>query len=305
VLLEHGARLNLDIPPHSRINRSMNRSVLGRSSSDVDSIIEASEDKLPQIVRWLVKVDDNEDVLHAFGGKEVLEKAKQRWSQFRSVHSSRVLHLIRNKQTIDESHDVPGGSDERSCALCWSAFGTLLNRRQLCRITRRYVCDQCSSKRIVAGQDEYRVTDGQFLFAKSEAAKKQQTSRKHFDRENTMSKRMIMAQAQAARAQAQTTRAAVSQTPPRRDPKQSEREELFGGFIGKAYSFMTGENPVDEEESRMDSLSASLEGARDALNARGEKLSTLSDKTSRLADQSRDFAQLAKELERSERGLFW
>jgi len=86
----------------------------------------------------------------------------------------------------------------------------------------------------------------------------------------------------------------------------SDRENLLGSIKGGIESFMesfTDNNFVSnakKSNQEVSDLSASLGETRDRLNERGEKLRSLADKTEILAESSRNFAKLAKDLEKSQ-----
>merc|ERR1712129_56168 len=66
--------------------------------------------------------------------------------------------------------DAPGGSDSESCAITWSEFGMIRNRKHLCRTSLRYVSNDCSTKRLAdSNGSEHRISDGQYNLAIAEA----------------------------------------------------------------------------------------------------------------------------------------
>ena len=195
-----------------------------------------------------------------------------------------------------EDSEAPGGSDEKTCAICWKAFGTLMNRKHRCRISRRHVCDECSSKRVVEGKEEHRVSDGQFLLARADEVREE--SRKL---EAAKKKRMALQQPVT------TTAARLERL---EAEESARRDSLFGGVMESMSKAVFGGEEEETGESHagsVEGLSAQLNQTRDALNERGEKLNTLADKSERLANASKDFASMAKELNRQtqNQGFFW
>jgi hypothetical protein len=81
-----------------------------------------------------------------------------------------TIHREVSKSNLDDS-EAPGGSDEKSCAICWTKFGTLRNRKHKCRVTLCYVCEDCSRKRVIDGKEDHHVSDGQFCLARVDAAR--------------------------------------------------------------------------------------------------------------------------------------
>ena len=196
-----------------------------------------------------------------------------------------------DKLAIEDSA-APGGSDEKSCAICWSSFGKLMNRKHRCRISRRHVCDECSSKRIVEAGEEHRVSDGQFLLARADEAK---------------SRRLAEAKERSEKEQhRETTEARLSRL---EAEEQSKRDSLFSGVMEGMAKAVFGEDEETEksQQKNIEGLSSQLNQTRDALNERGEKLNTLAEKSDKLVNASRDFASMAKELNRQSQnqGFFW
>jgi hypothetical protein len=89
--------------------------------------------------------------------------------------------------------------------------------------------------------------------------------------------------------------------------EDDNRDSLFGSMLDKAASLVLGEEDAADLAGReVDGLANQMYQTKDALNERGEKLNSLGEKTSALADSSAQFAKMAKELERSQKGgLFW
>lgn len=282
LLVRCGARFTLDLPPVTRPRRTALSFV--SEVSNASTVAEVQD-------RESLKIDSNTLVL-LLGGEARLERAKDQWSQIKSVEATgrtaMSIQIQASKGSIEDS-PAPGGSDELSCAICWKEFGAIMNRRQKCSISMRYVCDECSGKRIVVGKQEYRVCDGQFYLARVDTTRQVTDAAIH----------------QKARAaiRAEEARAAREAIPSEDD----NRESLFGSMLDKAATLVLGEEDAADLTGRqVDGLSSQMNQTRDALNERGEKLNSLGEKTSALADSSAQFAKMAKELERSQKGgLFW
>ena len=246
---------------------------------------------LPLLVdRSALKIDDNEAIMALLGGKDSLTEARSSWLAEPSVRDSKtmVLHVDVPKE------DMRG--DPNSCAICWKTFGTVTNRRHTCRITKRFVCDECSSKRMYANGAEYRISDGQLLLAQVEGAKADEEEQIIYDRERE-------------RHQEELKKEKAARLAGPREPEEVDdaKAELFGGaFVKNIKSLITGEEE-EEEEDKLQSVTASLSATRDAFNERGERLNSLAEKTAALSDASKDFAAMAKELKKQQqsRGLFW
>ena len=286
-LVKNGARLTLDPPPTSR-------SVQRSSSAVTDSGSPGNEecDELNPVNRSHLRIQSNKQ-LEELLGKLRLNAAQMVWNSAKSVSSGKAIIHTDNKSVIEDS-GAPGGSDEKSCAICWKSFGALVNRRHRCRITRRHVCDECSSKRLVQDGEEHRISDGQFLLARADL--KIEESRKLEERK---------AEQKAVQRESHIDSARLERL---EAEEQAYRSSLFGGVLEKVTKSVFGD--VEQAEAPVDAiggLSAKLGETRDALNERGEKLSTLAEKSDKLVNASKDFASLAKELNKKSQnqGLFW
>ena len=178
------------------------------------------------------------------------------------VDAGPAVTIQRDNSIVLDNVDEPGGSNDKSCAICWKQFG-ILTRKHKCRVSWRYVCDECSTKRIVRGGQDHRVSDGQYVLACAEHARAAST-RLRMETERKQ-------QAKAATA-ARLDRLEAEQ--------EANRNSLFGGALEQAASYVLG---GQEEESSartsqgLSGLAASMGETRNALLERGEKLSTLND----------------------------
>ena len=266
-LLMKGARLNLDPPPPSRLDRPAPPGCVSLSECPSSSFA-------PKIVRKELRLDDD-SVVAAFGGSEVVNVAQRAFSS-----SSRTVRntggLLIGTEAVDS--DAPGGSDSESCAITWSEFGMITNRRHLCRTSLRWVANDNSTKRIVDDNGrEYRISDGQYNLAVAEA-----------QRAETKAAENRMASARRQRQSAVEARESLG--------LQGARKHNSSMVDG-------GNSDKDNARSATDRISSAFSAlgqARDAVLDRGDKLSSLQDKTEKLEQASLDFANMAKELNRSQ-----
>jgi DNA-directed RNA polymerase subunit RPC12/RpoP len=284
LLVRCGGRLSLEPPPASRMTRSVS------SLSNNASSAEQESDSRVQVDRESLKIDSNKTLIKLLGGEGRLKEAKDHWSQIKSVKATRQLTIHRevSKSNLDDS-EAPGGSDEKSCAICWTKFGALRNRKHKCRVTLRYVCEDCSRKRVFDGKEEHRLSDGQFCLARVDAAREAADAVAQ-EKEQA---RMRLEKARAVRL------AAISD--------EDNRDSLFGNVMEKATNLVFGEEDrVENTSNQVDSLAGTMNQTKDALLERGTKLTSLGEKTSQLVDSSHEFAKMAKQLERQQKGgLFW
>jgi len=278
----HGARVYPDSPP---LQRSEERA---RIREDIQIDCDADSTK-----RGEVKIQGNVEFSLLVGRAKIVE-SQSYWKNLKPAAAPSNVVLHDDKGKIENS-TAPGGSDEKTCSICWKKFG-MISRKHRCRISRRFVCDECSSHRIVVNDIEYRISDGQFLLAKAEL-------------------KNVLRNLDAAVAQERKKQATLNGVANRLNQMEVEesahRESLFGGMTASvAKSLGLAEDSKDKDSARTEidaisRLSNQLNQTRDALNERGAKLSTLSDKSDKLVNASQDFAAMAKELNRtSNQGFF-
>lgn len=294
-LVRNGARIGVDAPPLKRLRR---RESLSNASSSGASGASGDEDasegsSTTDVNRSCLKLETNKQALELLGGVNRLNLAKKEWAAIKSITATRQVTLWQDdKQSIPDSN-AAGGSSEKSCAICWKAFG-ILNRKHRCRVLKRHVCDDCSTKRLVEGGVENRVSDGQFLLAAVDAGK-------------AASERL---QAKSEHDRIQDLQTQKSHTALRLERLEAEensnRDSLFGGMLEQASNYVFGEEEDAKRPARqVEGLASSLGETRDALNKRGEQLASLNDKSAQMVDASADFARMAKELrKKSEAGWF-
>jgi FYVE zinc finger len=290
-LVRHGARLSLDEPPTMRS--------IVRSSGIADFSV-GSGGNLPLVDRSKLKIHANQNLADMLG-MDRLDASQMVWNSVKAVNACSGLILHDDTKSAIPDSQAPGGSSEKNCAICWRVFGALRFRRHRCRITKRHVCDECSSKRIIANGVEHRISDGQFLLAKENDAR-QESERLVAERQQDRIKRAQTAQ-HAGAATARLDRLEAED--------RAQRDSLFGGVMEKMTTAVFGDSEAKDAASKasgeVSGLFASLGQTRDALNERGDKLNSLAEKSDKLVNASKDFASMAKELNRatSNKGLFW
>ena len=285
-LVRNGARLSLDAPPLRRLVALKNDSAA--SSEDDGPIIDAYD-------RTSLKIESNKKLLNLLGGSDRLSSSKKAWLEVKASCAAPTFKVPFEHEAAYEEKPAPGGNSEKSCAICWIQFGSIMNRKHKCRVTERYVCDDCSSKRVSYDGNDVRLSDGQFLLARADLAKA--------ERESIQMKR-AQDEAQIEKMKEAHTKARQS-----RLNEEAQRESLFGGVMEAAAGFVFGEDQAASEPTpaaQVAGLSDSLGQTRNALLERGQKLESLGEKTSQMVDASADFAKMAKELRKqSEKGFFW
>lgn len=291
-LVRNGARLTLDPPPTSRFKDRRSSSVVDSSTSSQDV-----PDDMMTHDRTLLKLQNNKDLLETLGAARIMS-AEKAWQEVKVVKSSGNFIFHTDKLAIEDS-EAPGGSDVKSCAVCWKPFGTITNRKHRCRISRRHVCDECSSKRILEGNDEHRVSDGQFLQA---CADLEVSNSLIQGRKDKVSSNPLGSKQQKSYSSASGLASLEAQ-------EATNRESLFGNVMDNVTRAVFGDEEQGTAKSHSDTiegLSQTLNQTRNQLLERGDKLNTLADKSDRLVTASKDFATMAKELNRqSQGGFFW
>ncbi len=277
-LMEKGARINMPPPPATRLDRNTPPGCY----SLTDAIEDAQNARVPPVSRDGLKNIDNKHILTLLGGADRLKAPLKLFGSLpKSVDSVGTLQFV----TTSRDSDAPGGSDDCSCAVCWSEFGLISNRKHICRASGRYVCNDCSTKRLLENGTEQRISDGLYNLAT-------------FEQKTVSGTRKTQVSSRAASiihgASSLDSKSASSST------SDSNRS-----FLGLGSS--SGSSAADKKEQR--SLSATeritsafsgLGQAKDAVIERGAKLEGLAEKTEALNNASIDFMKMAKELERQQ-----
>lgn len=295
LLIRNGARLSLDPPPSER----------SREKVSIEAT-ENAEAATPRRIEILTKkIESDKALMLLLGGDKVISTARKEWCALKKVATTVTMNLADDNSVFENSPSA-GGSDTVSCAICWSVFGSLMNRRHKCRVTSRYVCDDCSAKRLVQVCSEYRLSDGQFNLARVDAVNEQQGRKVNV---STKVEGVMNSTPDTAPKGSEESRLAVRLERLEAE-QQSNRDSLFGGVLEAATNFVMGSDDPSitspAASSSMGGLTASLDQTRDAFNQRGERLATLNDKSAKMVDASADFAKMANELRKqSEKGFFW
>lgn len=289
-LVKNGARVSLEAPPSKR-PISMNES-LASSHLEDGPVIDAYD-------RSSLKIESNKKLVKLLGGNDRLNAAKKAWLEVKLTPAPSNFSLPFEHESALEDKFVPGGTNEKSCAICWKEFGSIMNRRHKCRVTLRYVCDECSSKRVIVDSNEQRISDGQFTLLCADLTG--EAEKKEINR-------------QQQEAQIQHINRTREEARKKRLDEEAQRESLFGGVMEKAASFLAGEDESEMKPAaaatatseQIGGLSDTLSNTKNALLDRGDKLNSLSDKSAQMVDASANFAKMAKELQKqSEKGFFW
>jgi len=292
LLIRKGARITLESPPLSRPGRKICSPELPSESIPNSLHRSVRLSTCQSIERSLMKIDKNSYVIEFFGGEEKIKNIAKSWlrTSNRSVKGLGKILLHSNKSAISDSFS-PGGSDTRSCAICWKSFGLVKNRKHLCRATARYVCEECSGRCVLERGEAFRVSDGQFSLAKVDL-------RKYLDFQDEKRKTQRKERLENANKTSAT----------KRDENNSLKEEIFGRVGKSVRNYFLEEVETDNEinNNQTESLNSTLRQTQDAFHERGDKLNNLSEKTNALKDASTDFAKMAKELnEQQQGGFFW
>lgn len=251
LLIMNGARINMPSPPSSRLNRPTPLGCCSLAMALVADPMAASS-------RECSPLDKNE-VVSLFGGSS-------RINTLLKAFTNKSVKTVGAFETGSTSIDscAPGGSDSTSCAICWSEFRLVSNRKHLCRVSRKFVCRECSTKHIMVNSLDHRISDGQYLLALADA-KKMEKNAKVDQEERVHNHRLSVTQARSKEATNGTSE--VTET----------------NFKDRFANAMSG-----------------LGQAKDAVLERGAKLESLAEKTESLEQASLDFENMAKELNRSQ-----
>ena len=295
ILVTKGARTSVDQPPTERFCD--------------DKIKPKSEIKplLRYINRSEINIEKNGDVMKILDGN--LNVSKARWNKTKTIKGLGQRHFLKGKGLSMKINDskLTGGSDEKNCAICWKKFGSLRNRKHICRASRRYVCEECSSNTVLLDGDARRVSDGQFNLARCNIERKEEQDRvKQADLKQKH--RLKIGEAWAVSHGRENS---LKET---KKDENAAKEELFGDVVGRAVkNFFMEEVEVEDPRAqaananeRVTGMMSTLTQTGQAFSERGEKLNTLVEKTDALKNASEDFAKMARELKESQQGgLFW
>lgn len=284
-LVKNGGRITLEAPPTARTGQDREANNISGSDDDASG----HQDTNSSVGRVDLKISSNKELMKFLDENGISDLGKM-WKTAKPAPASTKSIFFTDKLAIENSK-APGGSNEKSCAICWKAFGMLV-RKHRCRLSRRFVCDECSSQRVVGNGEEHRVSDGQYLLAKAEADRKLNAAKE--DTHPVPQKSNAGTVARLDRLEAE---------------EKAQRDTLFGGIVSSVTNALAGSSEDQPKEpSQADSvagLSSQLNQTRDALNERGVKLNTLADKSDKLVSASEDFASMAKELNRKTNQSFF
>jgi hypothetical protein len=301
ILICHGARINLEIPPITRPQRSV------PSSSNISSLL-STENQLPKVDRSIMKLDKNKAVLEAFASDEDLKDNIILWLEEKCVDATDRIELVEKEVTNVLDSKGPGGSDSTSCAICWKQFkkgliGSGSKKKSVCVLSKCYLCDECCSKTLQRNGLSYKISDGQFNLARKDVTRQADEDR----------------EAENERIRQQKLRTEMA----RRATEREKQDDLFGGAFDTVKGFFSDnvkdikdltdnfKIQVDGDDIEADEeyvgLGSNLAGTRDAFYERGERLNILRDKSEALKDAGHEYLRLATELRKQQesRGGFF
>lgn len=249
-LVSNGARLSLDTPPGQRMK--------------TNGGVELGEEE--EILRSQLKIDGNEKLLHLLGGAALLSQAQKGWAAKEKVDALPSVIIQLDNSIVLENTKVPGGTNDKSCAICWKPFGLMI-RKHKCRVSWRYLCDECTTKRIIR-DGTHRVSDGQFLLACTDAARAA----------SERQKQILQRQHQTQNVGTKAKSAAAGKLDRLESEEEANRNTLFGGALEQAAHYVFGEQDNAAQTSQgLSGLVSTMDETRNALLERGERLSTLND----------------------------
>jgi len=175
LLVRNGARFNLNRPPKKR-QLSFNRQSSDSSVASSFDINHQEKKAVPFTMEQRMKIEGNEALLNILGTSDRLNNALSQWSSLEPVgdkglflrqsstttsrkdaikkkHSSFLESSTASRKDalkkkpssflegfdLDACSSARGGSDEKSCSICWKVFGLVSSRRQTCQASMRYV----------------------------------------------------------------------------------------------------------------------------------------------------------------------
>ena len=262
LLLKNGARVNLPPPPPTRLDRA----VPAGCYSLEEALKDQQDPALQHGGREGLHMDRHVQLLALLGSPGGVASLQKAFATLgKTVEAAGAI-------VVDASppdSEAPGGSNSGSCAICWSEFGIISNRKHLCRVSRRYVCNECSSKRLVANGKEHRVSDGVWIQFLADSKRADAIVAAGREEKRLQQRRAVTQARQSLGLNAATT-----------DAKEAEERK----------------GPLSTTEK----ITNALGQTRNAVLERGNKLESLADKSEALNRASLDFANMAKELNQSQ-----
>lgn len=302
MLVSKGGRTSIDPPTPLRFHDDKKAPTKSSSSEEHVTTI------LRIINRTELIMEKNQDVMKILDCNQNLVACRSKWQQTKLVKAfgSNTNSFLNGKglsMKLEDSNLI-GGSYERNCAICWKKFGQLRNRKHICRASRRYVCDECSTNSVLVDGDARRVSDGQFNLITCRLERKEEQDRAQYENKKVERRTRIEKAWTASHSRKNT----LQET---QKDETAAKEELFGsvGRAMKSFFMEEVEEPPSREadtNERVSGVMSTLSQTGDAFRERGEKLNTLVEKTGALKNASEDFAKMARELKESQqKGLFW
>jgi len=322
MLVRNGAHVFADSPTSAdRLNRGPPKKVKKQKSQDIENVV-GSTFILRQVDRSDINMEKNKDLLRLLGGADRLASARAKYQKVKSIDGKGIKQSYLQGKGLSIKVDdcpLPGGSDDKSCAICWKKFGAIRNRKHICRASKKYCCEDCSGRTVVIDGDPRRVSDGQFNMLKFELGRKVEQDRvdkvKHRKDRVAQIERMRAARSPygASKIDANTNAAnANNRLRAVEKDEDAAKQNLFGNIGKSLQNFFMEEVEVEKEQDSSKKTNDNVAGVmsalgqtRQAFNERGEKLNTLVEKTAALNNASEDFAKMARELKESqEKGIF-
>lgn len=317
VLIEYGARVHICSPPMARPHRR------------------CSHSRQPDF-----QLDHRTDceIFESLDRKNI---ALQAWSEAPMLFVNWIaVHKDLLSVSIPDSN-LPGGSDINSCSICWKDFKSsssfVKKVRNVCVLSRRFVCDECSRKGFSDGVMTYHISDGQYNLLKSDVDRRNAADHslihptrsspqqivKNDDNTNvepaeddsfhlghTISKIHALLSHEVRHATERLK--AMIDDDTRNDGDASYRVssmESKDDKSDKGFLFDGGISLITGDKARINVIETenALAETRNALNERGDKMVSLVQKTASLKDKAHDFARLSKELRKGKesRGFFF
>ena len=293
VLIRNGSRVNLEVPPNARPQRSY-------PSFNITSLL-STENQLPKLERSALKFDKNKDLLASLGENEDIKDDIMTWIETKSVNATDKIAILEKELTSVPDCKGPGGSDANNCAICWKSFkkgimGAGSKKKYICIISKRFLCDECCTKSLDKNGVSFKISDGQFNLARKDITRQADEER----------------EAENERIRQQSVRVEMA----KRAAEREKQDDLFGSTFDSVKGFFN-DNVKDikeltenikirvegddfEADEEYVGLGSNLAGARDAFNERGERLNVLRDKSAALKDASQEYLRLAKELQKQQ-----
>ena len=116
-----------------------------------------ADSDVPGDICWSAFGTIMKDLMDRLVGKERLKAYSTIWLDDKDKDGKDKIMIHQDKGLPDS--DQAGGSNAKSCAICWRTVGNIMNYKHKCRVSFKNDCDECSTKHIKKGGLNRRLSE--------------------------------------------------------------------------------------------------------------------------------------------------